>query len=345
MRVYFLWGIFISLVALMGFHEDPFEGLFLNVEPLELQFQSIELPHQTDWVDHGEILSRGEAGNWDYLLWGGFTGTVIKKDSLFFLYYQGAREYDEQFETVTYRSIGVATSSDGLSFTKYRHNPIVTWFPYQGLEEGAASGGATLGENDEVVLYYGANTMVNAHLVNADGRLAVSNDGFEFSDAGVVLDHRDRKVWGAGDEIFPIVSFRDLNTWYVYYIPNGTTQRGALGVAWGPQRNRLTRSRAALSDGKKVQVWGMGGYARIGESMYALFLNNVRKPHLQVRIVHLDAPTQLSAPVHSYTFDNFTQATVYLDRETQSWYMFYRTEESEGYGVKVAPVVNKAGEF
>lgn len=334
-----LWMIAGFLVSVGCFEKNGAENVILNGPVRGAHAHVIKIPEQSDWIDHGLILSNGEQGAWDYLLWGGFTGTVVKKDSLFFLYYQGARDYSDEYETVTYRAIGVATSSDGLHFTKYRHNPVLTWFPNQGLEEGAVSGGATLDENGEVVVYYGANAKVNASLVNADTRLAVSKNGLDFSDAGLVLDHKNRKLWGAGDEVFPIISFRDRGAWYVYYIPNGTPQRGALGVAWGPGRDHLPHSSAVSARGKKVDVWGMGGYARIGADTYALFLNNVRKPGLEVRTVQLDAPAQVSVPIRRYDFDNFAQATVYLDHEAQTWYMFYRTSHNEGYHVKVAPVV------
>ncbi len=302
------------------------------------QIQDIPIPEQSDWIDHGMILEKGEKGEWDHYISGGFTGTVVKKDGTFFLYYQGANDYNEKYGTVTYRAIGVATSQDGVSFTKYSKNPVITWAPNNGIEEGSVSGGATLGANGEIVMYYGANTKQSEWLVNADSRLATSESGLDFSDSGIVLDHNNDRVWGSGDELFPIIAFHEKGNWYLYYIPNGTLRRQKLAMAWGPNRKALTNSRPVLSDGKMIEVWGMGGHAKIGADTYTLFINNVRQSLMEVRVVHLDTPDQLSAPIRKYKFDNFAQGTVFWDNETKIWFMFYRQRNQEKYGVKLAPV-------
>lgn len=308
-------------------------------KPVQSQIsQEIIIPKQGEWVDRGLILEKGKKGDWDYYMYGGFTGTAIKRDGVYFLYYQGARDYSEKYGTVTYRSIGVATSNDGLNFTKYAHNPVIKWFPNNGIEEGAASGGATVLEDGRIAIYYGANTEESKWTVNADGRLAVSADGLSFTDQGVVLNHRDRSVWGFGDELFPIIAFHDDGTWYLYYIPNGCPQSGELGVVWGRQGEDSIQCEAAVSEGKKVKVWGMGGYAKIGSDTYALFLNNTRKRQMEVRAVHLDSPERLSRVIRRYGFDHFAQGTVLLDDARNTWYMYYRKPTHEGYHLRIAPV-------
>jgi hypothetical protein len=300
--------------------------------------QDILIPEQSEWTDYGFIIEKGEAGDWDFYLSGGFTGTVVKKNSVFYLYYQGAEDYSNQYGTVTYRAIGVATSPDGVNFSKYGNNPVITWFPNNGIEEGAVSAGATLLSMDEIVMYYGANTAISETLVNADGRLAVSTDGLNFNDLGVVLDHEDSLIWGHGDELFPIIAFYDNNNRYVYYIPNGTPQSRKLAVAWGPGINNLTNSEPVISEGETVDVWGMGGSAKVGDNTYALFINDVTQSRMEVRGVHLDAPDQLSGPLRIYEFENFAQGTVFLDYESETWFMFYLSEPQDNYHVKVASV-------
>jgi hypothetical protein len=300
--------------------------------------QEILIPEPSDWVDHGPILEKGKKGDWDYLLYGAFTGTVVKKDGTFYLYYQGAKDYSEKYGTVTYRGIGVATSQDGIHFTKFPDNPVLTWYPNNWLEEGAVSGGATLIPFGEIVMYYGANTKKTKMTVNADGRLAVSADGLNFSDHGVVLDHKNKAIWGSGDELFPIIAFQARENWYVYFIPNGTQHKGKLGLAWGSRRNGLQNTGPVLANGKTVNVWGMGGYAKIGTNTYALFLNNVRKRTMEVRFAPIDNPDRISKPVQKYSFEDFMQGTVFLDNQTNTWFMFYRAKNGGRYHAKSAPV-------
>ena len=303
---------------------------------------SVSIPRQEDWIDNGKIFTEGDEGDWDRFLWGGFAGTVIKKDDVYYLYYQGSNGYDEAEGTVTYRAIGVATSEDGINFTKYPPNPVLTWFPSGNLEEGAVSAGASLSPTGEVLLYYGANSRSGPEQVSADGRLARSADGLNFTDAGKVLDHNDNSIWGSGDELFPIIGFSDNERWFVYYIPNGTSQSGRLGVAWGNRMDRLVNSEAVRSGGGNVSVWGQGGFARIGQDTYALFLSNTRASGgalIEARIVSLDRPNNLSAPAQIYRFNDVSVATVFLDADRKLWFMYYMSADFSWYGVKIAPAV------
>src|SRR5688572_2640456 len=137
--------------------------------PLHWPISSVRLPSQADWVDQGIILEAGADGDWDHYLWGGFAFSVIKKDGTYYLYYQGSSDYRTEYdETVLWRAIGVATSRDGIHFSKHAENPVLTWFPQQYGEEGAVSSGVTLGQQGEIVMYYGANTQESRTTVNAD---------------------------------------------------------------------------------------------------------------------------------------------------------------------------------
>jgi hypothetical protein len=300
----------------------------------------ITIPNQSDWVDYGTIFEAGDEGDWDSILWGGFTATVVKREGTFHLYYQGSSDYlGAPYETVVWRAIGVATSSDGMNFTKHKRNPVLTWFP-SGYpdgngEEGATSGGVTLGVDGEILLYYGANTAISPTKVNADGRLAVSVNGFDFADAGVVLDHDDKSIWGAGDELFPIAALNDGDRWVVYYLPNSIGTGRNLGVAWGNARDDLQYSAAARSGLSNVDAWGTAGKAKVGPEIYAIFTNWVTDPRTEVRLVSMEAPDKLSEPIRTYQFEDVTQATILLDEETYTWFMYYRDEDR--YGVKLAP--------
>ena len=298
----------------------------------------ISIPEQADWVDYGTVIEAGSKGDWDYYLWGGFAFSVIKKDGTYYLYYQGSSDYRTEFdETILWRSIGVATSQDGIHFTKYAGNPILTWFPNQNGEEGAVSSGVTLGEQGEIMLFYGANTQGGPTSVNADIRIASSSDGLKFEDLGVALHHQNLFVWGRGDELFSVDAIHDSGRWIVYYIPNGTSKAGLLGVAYGPEYDALHRSSAVRSDHNPISVWGPAGHAKVGQHTYALILNNHREETTEVRLVSLKAPAILSEPVAVYDFDEVVQAVLLLDEEKQKWFMYYYDTNWVRYGVKVAP--------
>ena len=334
---------FVSLFVVSNCHSE--NGVTRNGQlenrtghPLDAKDQTVAIPEDSDWVAHGVILSRGVEGAWDHYLYGGFAGTIVKKDGRFLLYYQGARDYSERYGTVTQRAIGLAISTDGINFTKYADNPVVNWSPEHSLEEGVASAAAALDNTGQVMLFYGANSRASDWLVNADGRVAVSADGLRFTDLGIALDHRNRKLWGNGDELFPIVSVSGSDA-YVYYIPNGTGDSGRLGVAWGPDWRTLRSSAKVNSDTGPVEVWGMGGSAKVGEDLYALFLNDVKRRRIEVRLVRMDQPDRVSAPIRVFTFDDFSQGTVYLDHESRSWFLFYRTADAAAYRVMTAPIL------
>jgi hypothetical protein len=50
----------------------------------------------------------------------------------------------------------------------------------------------------------------------------------------------------------------------------------------------------------------------------------------------LDTPHQLCDPIEVYNFDDFSQATVILDEERRTWFMYYRNGSADKYGVKIA---------
>jgi hypothetical protein len=296
----------------------------------------IKLPDPSDWVDYGAILHAGVEGKWDHILWGGFANSVIKKDGKVYLYYQGSESYQgAPDDTVMWRSIGVAVSEDGINFKKYPGNPILTWFPNKNGEEGAVSSGVTLGNSNDIVLFYGANTEESATTVNADARVAVSQDGLNFVDRGIVLDRTNSKVWGFGDEIFPVGAIHDNGRWIVYYIPNGVPQSGKLGVAYGDQMDHLPITSQVKSGIREIPIWGTTGHAKVGEETYALFLTNLRAGTLEVRTMMPDKPSILSHPIETYPLKTGQQATIWLDKERNTWFMYY--QDDEWYGVKLAP--------
>ncbi len=162
----------------------------------------IAVPEQSEWQDRGVAIRRGEEGDWDRYLGGAFTNNIIKIGETYYDYYQGSETCDSTCDSVARRTIGVATSKDGIHWEKYANNPVITWSSRGSIEEGAAGAGVWPGKDGKVYLRYGANTGTGCN-VNAAIRLAVRSDGYGFADAGVVAAGTDGHIWGRGDELFP----------------------------------------------------------------------------------------------------------------------------------------------
>ena len=322
--------VFLGLITVTG----PTEGSQALVDRL--------VPAQEDWTDFGWILDAGVEGDWDHHLEGMLTASAAKKETSYFLYYGGACCYNEALDSVTFRAIGLATSPDGIRFTKHPQNPVISWLPNNGREEGATSSAVAFDSANQTHLYYGANTQETRTTVNADARLGISSDGSRFKDQGVVLNHQDKSIWGSGDEIFPITALRHGNTWIVYYLTNGVPQQRHLGVAWGNRSDRLSQSAPAKARGELIPVWGVGGGATlVASDLYALFLNDLRIPQSEVRTFTAEAPDMLSTPIQIYRWENVKQITVLLDRQVRTWFLYYRDLEQRHYGVKLAPFAER----
>jgi hypothetical protein len=281
---------------------------------------AIQIPSQSAWIDRGQVLAAGAPGAWDHLLWGAFALSAVRMNGTTYLYYQGAESYDDVYETVRYRSIGVATSSDGITFQKYGTKPVLTWAPNNWLEEGAVSIGAFAGPTG-ITAFYGANTKVDDWQVNANGRYATSTNGLSFTDQGIALDRTNTSIWASGDELFPILAFAHEGIWYVYYLPNGTSVYRKLGVAWGSQPTSLTTSRAVQDrSGALVSAWGPSGAVHLGSGDYAIVTS-----YNGVTIVwkmNVRAPDTFTLAT-TYQFADAKDATMLLDGDT--WYFYYRT--------------------
>jgi hypothetical protein len=319
-----------------------------DVPPLPAAAES-SIPKATDWVDYGPIFEAGGEGAWDFNL--NWLASVVKKNDTYFLYYVGSDGYrSDDGEAARHRAIGLATSPDGIHFTKYPSNPVMTHAPFNGEEEGANSAGLTVNTEGDFVMYYGA-AVGPKDQINADGRVAVSKDGFAFTDLARVLDHRSplvhrfvpdrfrgahpfvRSVFhpsalhGHGDEIFPVASFEYKGSWHVYYMPNGGTAPRTLGLAWGPNIGRLPCSVKVLDGSWKQPVRTWGNVIRLGPDKIALFVQKLWWPDtfVEVRTASPEAPHQLSEPVEKYNIPDLKFGTIFLDVERRTWLMYYAT--------------------
>lgn len=135
---------------------------------------------------HNPVLRMGEKGAWNDQTLGCFT--VLDTGKQFFLYTEGAR-YGK------HKSIGLATSADGIHWTWFEKNPL---FP------GSMPNAVKVG--DTFRLYYsGGHAGLNGL------QMRTSEDGYHWSEPKPVFDDMvDPKVVRAAD-----------NTFYLYYCDGG----------------------------------------------------------------------------------------------------------------------------
>lgn len=294
------------------------------------------LPQEADWIDYGLALDTGPHGTaFDCVMEGLTPCSIVEKDGTFYLYYVGADDYISQKNNIgpAHRSIGVAISTDCITWTKYSGNPIITWSVAGNPEEGAPSCGVYLDSNGEFVAYYGANTSGSptSPSVSADSRLAVSANGLDFTDRGIVASHSDTSIWGYGDELHAKLAWFSNGTWYCYYRPNGTEQSGKLGYVSGPTRANLTSSGPVLSSGAQVANIGGASIVPLDGDEVAFFISQ-GKYKSEVRTTTINDLTNLSSPIRTYSRG---RALLHLDRNRNTWFMYY--DNWTHISIRIAP--------
>ncbi|HUE99836.1 MAG TPA: S-layer homology domain-containing protein [Anaerolineales bacterium] len=294
--------------------------------------QTITIPALSDWQAGSLAFSHGAAGEWDHYLWGGFANSLIKRGNTYYLYYQGSPSYDNQCGSVAYRAIGVATSTDGVHWVKSDKNPVISWSSQGSIEEGAVSSAAWVGADGRIYIYYGANTGSGC-LVNANARLAVSEDGENFQDLGEVLSGRDPNVWGSGDEIFPVGVYIYENQSYMYYIPNGVPLSRKLGVAIGGSPSSFTQTTGI--NNSTVPAWGP--VSIILEGSDSVLITNPGDASRPINIYRFDAGNpSLIQFYDSYVLPDCAQASVIYESGAQHWMMSCRNQGFESYLIRHA---------
>lgn len=174
--------------------------------------------------------------------------------------------------------------------------------------------------------------------INVDGevRLYVSSDGFNFDDYGDVLSHENSSVWGYGDELFPVGTFHANGQWFVYYVAKGCDDiTWDIGLALGPDKGQLTQTEEGLSLSPRIVSCEP---VQIEQDKMAQFFNVEYSDHkeIEVRTVSLDSPFEVSEPVEKYSVDGRDGCTIFLDRETNSWFMYYLDSAGSSIRVKIA---------
>lgn len=151
-----------------------------------------------NWEKRTQPILYGTSG-WEYQI--GAT-SIIKKDGIYYLYYSG--------RDLPYYKIGVATSTDGINFTKFQGNPILTNEEY--WESNGVANASVIEQNGSLKMVY-----MNS---NASGfGLATSSDGLNWTKANnnpFFTNQNTSNNWAVGKIAYPCL-LKLSNEMRIYY--------------------------------------------------------------------------------------------------------------------------------
>jgi len=152
------------------------------------------------WVKYGPILRRGGNGSWDDKSI--HHPVIIKHEDIYYLFYSGSSHRDKHI----IRSIGLATSKDGIHFIKHLKNPLL--IPGPDWDKNYVRPSRPFQINDLwYMLYWGYNGKYRSI------GLATSNDLITWTKWGKLIENAT-----ASDVI---VEWDDIGVWYtVFTSPN-----------------------------------------------------------------------------------------------------------------------------
>jgi predicted GH43/DUF377 family glycosyl hydrolase len=138
-----------------------------------------------NWEKYAQPILYGTSG-WEYQI--GAT-SIIKKDGIYYLYYSG--------RDLPYYKIGVATSIDGINFTKFQGNPILANEEY--WEANGVAHASIIEQNGSLKMAY-----MNS---NASGfGIATSSDGLNWTKANYnpfFTNQNTSNNWASGKIAYP----------------------------------------------------------------------------------------------------------------------------------------------
>jgi hypothetical protein len=243
---------------------------------------------------------------------------MVKFNGTYFLYYIGAEgdTGDPEYNPIR-RSLGVATSPNGVNFTKYGSNPIVTYTTTSGSVAEEGVGGATaIVVGNKIHLYYAAIRSIGGDQVDLDIRYRTSTNGYNFTNDTLIYRSN-------GDEYSPLGVTFDGSIWSVYIKGPMMNGKGQISRLSGTSPTNLPNKTAVTST-----TFGSGGNANyINDNVFVVHLDR-REPaedRFQVRVLSESSPNSMSDPLFSYTFGNYgdeASPVTFRDDATGKWFMY-----------------------
>ncbi|MFX0201936.1 MAG: hypothetical protein ACFFCW_37980, partial [Candidatus Hodarchaeota archaeon] len=255
--------------------------------------------------------------------------------------------YDGPYEPAN-RAIGVATSTDGINFTKYSGNPIVTHQPSKGhpnqVEEGAAFGIVELDDNGDFVMFWEGITATGTTNVSGDIHVSTSSDGFNFTDKGIVIPYT---IDGKGDEVWPLGVLHSQGgtsslsgKWHIWYMTDGYGKyQVALATGDTPYILTVQPSSPVIDNVSRAE-----SPVLYPDTTVSLFqVHGWSDYKINVVVTTLDALDTYSNPVMTFPASPdggyYTTVAVFPDFSDNEWRMYYSSSDSV-IRLRTAPFVS-----
>ena len=167
------------------------------------------------------VFRGGTSSDWDYLLWG---FDVIKVNGVYTLFYAAGKSPTMS----TAKDIGIATSTDGISFTRYSSNPVLTHGSHVSIARPVPY------YNGTWHMYYTSNDGGDMALRDRNGDYAYSDDGINWTEyaRNPVLPNGDPDNLWDGLLVDVECMLNDNGTYMLYYTGDtGSTNEWQTGLA------------------------------------------------------------------------------------------------------------------
>jgi hypothetical protein len=204
--------------------DDPSDFSQGTIRNLTVLADSLELEPSLDvtMLNGGNPVFRGgSSSDWDYLLWG---FDMIKVNGIYTLFYAAGR-YPNM---ATAKDIGVATSTDGISFTRYSSNPVLTHGSHVSIARPVPY------YNGTWHMYYTSHDGGDMGSRDRNGNYAYSDDGIDWTEyaSNPVLPNGDPDSLWDGLVVDTECILNDNGTYMLYYTGDtGSTNQWQTGLA------------------------------------------------------------------------------------------------------------------
>lgn len=284
------------------------------------------IPTESQFGPAASILT---AGVWDTIFWGGVPGTTLRVGDTYYFYYVGADTDGDPNYNVLFRAIGLATSSDGVTWTKDAGNPIITYTTSGGTEtEEGASNPVVLYADKVWHMWYGASRATGGDQVDVDIRYRTSADGITWTGDALVYSN-------AGDEYIPVGAFIDSGVYHLYYVGPLTGGAGNLRHRYGSTPTALDTDELMLSGSWRAAR----GFQPLDVSTFLITLGTGSA--VTLRTIARATPGSISSEVTQHSSDLGSQS-LFFDMVGRRWLLIKPNVDGDAFVLRLASA-NDAG--